>query len=73
MNEITNIMKEQNKENKNEKLSKVLDANRRCLVQQEIKMNESRIKMEKENEFNKQLNLNVSRAYDSFINKSLTD
>jgi hypothetical protein len=51
----------------------VLDANRRCLVQQEIKMNESRIKMEKENEFNKQLNLNVSRAYDSFINKSLTD
>ena len=45
MNEITNILIDQNKENKNEKLSKVLDANRRCLVQQEIKMNESRIKM----------------------------
>lgn len=38
-----------------------------------MKMNESRIKKEKENEFNKQLNINASRAFDSFINKSITD
>ena len=53
MNDITNIKNECKEINKNYKLSKVIDANRRCLEQQEMKMNESRIKQEKENEFNK--------------------
>lgn len=44
MNDITNIKNECKEISKNFKLSKVIDANRRCLEQQEMKMNESRIK-----------------------------